>query len=829
VEEVVMMRRYALVVVACLAGTALCTRAGGAGPPAEPQLTRGSYYWRGAREQSPGALECGAPAATDAIVSCDRWPDATDLRWFARDAIRLSGARTPQAKALAVWRWVRRFKVHTDGNPPTEKLLTRYGRIDDPIKILNVYGAHYCGGLARTAEMVWRAYGGRADRVHVGSHSMVDLYYRDADGVTRPHLFDVNFGGYMYSHDRSRLMTLDEYCFDYYGGKTAWIHKYHAPWSTHRMELSFRSGERLERIWGNWGKPYQDHMDPKRDTRRTPLFERGPYRTRTYGNGRWTYTVDTSAADWAKGLVGPPSGMAPGRLQPAAAGAAGAAVWHFRTPYIVSDAEVRMKLVRRRAADRIRLLLSVDGGRTFKPVWVCPPEVLGEKEVTAQICPKFEVKITTDPPAGFHSPFGRYAYWLKLELVAASRPADCRVERITFLTTVQQNFYALPQLQPGRNRIAVRARIRPGAALKVTYVWDDPLGKGRRNVTVVEQAPFRYEILAAGGRWEDVVCRSLTVEAVPATGGGNRTVEKEKPSEVRALPPMRPVAETRGRRGWWQRSDPKKLPPVGRLIRDLDDPARRGAALKGLQELRDPAAFEAVRKVAYADPDPLHQDVAIVTLFQTDRRRAKPVLLDILEHPEKVTWTGRPIKKGPQNAGQHWAYTAVVIGVCAKEAGWSEAVPGLLKVLDSPHTRKHVWHAIMRVFASIGDRRVAGAVRRGLEKGSYAAAYAALAAAHIQDREAIPAIRRVLASRDPVYRQYAAIALGRLGDRASAAVFRQMLQDREDESLRAAGAEALGDLGDAVAIGALADALKREPFAWVRDTIQQALKKLGAV
>jgi hypothetical protein len=782
-------------------------------------------YWRGPREESPGAFLCAAPAATGVTVACDRWPDATDLRRFARDAVRLSNAGTPEQEALAVWRWIRRLKVHTDGNPPTEKLLVKGGRVNDAIKILNVYGAHYCGGLSRVAEQVWRARGGRADRVHCGSHSMVDLYYRDSDGVVRPHLFDVNFGGFMYHHSRKRVQTLDEWTSDYYGGKANWVHCEHWPWSTHRMELAFRQGERLQRIWGNWGKPYQSHMDPKRDNRRTPLFERGPYKTRTYGNGRWTYSPDLSNPAWTRGLAAPPVGLAAGKLMPADAGKPATAVWRVRTPYIVSDAEVAMT-VHHRPGDAVHLYLSVDEGKTWERVWALPVEHKSGEKVTVNICPTFEVKQNTNPPKDFRSPFGRYAYRLKLELLARRRPEDCRVEAITFTTTVQQNFYALPQLQPGRNRITVRGRLAKGAALKVTYVWDDPEGRARRNVTVVETLPASYEIVAAGKRWEDCVCKSVTIEAVAATGGGNRTVVREKPSEIHELPPMRHVRDTRGRRGWWQRSDPGKLPPVDRLIQDLKDPARRGAALKGLQELRDPKAFDAVRKVAYEEPDVLWKNVALVTLFRTDRRRARPVLLDILNHPDKVTWTAKPVRKGPRDARQHWACTAVVIGVMARESGWREAVPGLLKVLESDAARRHVPFAILRIFAGLGDERVKGAVRKALKGRGYAAAYASLAAARIGDRAGIPDIRKVMAGRYRVWQAYAIIALGRLGDRASAPAIRGKLSE-PDENLRAAAAEALGEMGDPTAATALKAALEREPFPWVRDKMKQALDKLA--
>ncbi|MCG3178743.1 MAG: hypothetical protein BIFFINMI_01072 [Phycisphaerae bacterium] len=788
-------------------------------------IGRDAPYWRGPHEETPGPLVAGAVAATGVTVSCDRWPDATDLRRFAEDAVRLSNARTDQEKALAVWRWIRRLKVHTDGNPPVNSICGP-GRDDDVVRVLNVYGAHYCGGLSRVACQVWRAYGRQADRVHCLSHSMIDLYYTDADGIDRPHLFDVNFGGFLYNRDRTRIAGCDDWAIDYNGSKDNWVHSEHEPWSTHRMELSLRGGEWLTLLWGNEGKPYQQNMDPKRDARRTPLSERGPYTDRTYGNGRWTLSL----AD-AGQLTQAPANMeiAAGRFTPRQAGKPATAVWQVRTPYVISDMQLRMAVRRRSAKDAVRVLLSTDGGKSWQPLWTCNDKVAdGPGDVVAELCPKYDVKESTSPPKDFVSPFGRYACLVKLELTAADNPGDCCVESVQCLTWVQQNFYALPQLQPGVNRITVRGDIAQGSAVRITYVWDDAAGKSRRNETIVEKAPFTYEIMAAGRKWEDVVCRVLAIEAMPAQGKGNVTLVKEAPCEAVPLPPMKPADQTRGRAGWWQRDNPKNLPAAGKLVAELDDPARREAALKGLQELRDPAAFDAVAKVAYAERDPMLKGVALATLFGADRARAKPILLDILANPDKVQWTDRPVTKGPADAKQHWADTAVIIGLMGAEAGWKEVLPPLVKVWNSGAMYKHVPWAIMRIVSRIGDAGTPGLadiVRDGLTRGGYTAAWACAAAARLGLRDSIPAVRKVADSRYRAWQVQGIRALGVLGDLQSAPSIRGKLT-HWDENLRVAAAAALGDMGDKASADALRTALANEPFAWVRDVIETAIRKL---
>jgi hypothetical protein len=514
-----------------------------------------------------------------------------------------------------------------------------------------------------------------------------------------------------------------------------------------------------------------------------------------------------------------------------------------------------MKAVRRNPEDAIRLYVSNDDGKTWTRLWEMKELAEKPTAVSAAICPKLKITSGTKAPKDFRSPFGQYAFRLKLELLAKEDPEGCRIEALSFRTTVQQNYYALPQLQPGRNRITVRGELAQGAALRVTYLWDDPEGKGRRNVTVVEKTPYEYEIVAGGKKWEDCVCKSITVEAAAATGAGNRTEVKEKPAAFAELPAPRPAQDTRGRRGWWIRANPAKSPSAEKLVATLDAGVaelekveaekkkpeadktklaeREGAAngsisgaLKYLLELRSPAAFEAAKRVVYLSRDVDVKEAAMVASFLCDREKARPVLLDVLEKPAKVAWTERPIKKGPQNADQHWAWAAVQIGVLAEVAGWKEFTPGLVKVLESGHATKHCPHAILRVLASIGDERALPAIRKALEGKGYSAGCAALAAAHLGDGASAGAVRKLLAGSPPKVREFAALALGRLRDTASAGELRKLLASG-DEDLRAAGAEALGEMGDVGSLGTLRAAASAEPIGWVRETMEAAVKKLG--
>ena len=803
-------------------------------------LSRDLDYWR-APEFTPGPFLSLKPAADGIWVSNDRWPDGSDARRFGLDAIRLSGARTDHEKALAVYRWVRRWMIYNNTNGSSIERLTK-GTADQPVvfqadKLLNVYGVHWCAGQARVVEQVWRALGYRAEKVVRGSHTIVGMHYRDLDGIERWHGLDVSHSHVAWDDSYRRLLSLDElstrwYSFYYQYGLPGNGHLY---FNDHRMEMAFRPGEKLERFWGNLGKPYQDNAARgKVMAKRVPDSERGPYVPFTYGNGRWTYTPDLAKAGWEDGLAESPIGMANGKLQPLTAGKEASANWHFRTPYIVSDAAVRLNISRQTSADIIRLYLSVDGGKTWRLLWNCPDKIVGEKEVVVPISEKYLVtEKGPPPPADFNSPFGRYAYRLKLEMVAKNRPEGCRIEALSFETIVQLNSYSLPQLQPGVNNINVRGRLAPGAALKVTYVWDDPTSKDRRNVTLIEQTPFTYQIIAAGEKWEDCISKSIIVEMVPATGEGNRVLTKESSEGYRKLPPLTPVEETMGR--WNGQPLARQLPKKETILAAIDDRQKFLRVLRGAVMLNLPETFDTFKDLAYRDAAPNNKLLAFVGMYRADPEKTRSILLDILNDRTgaKVTWSkGKDSKDIGWGRELSWCEAGTVIGYIAAEAGWTEFLPGLLEILNSPQCKSY-WgprYGTVRVIGRLGegDKSAAEAILKVLEHkyrkehGDTLIA-AALAAGQIGDPAAIPALRLYIAGDYWPLKHNAALSLSILGDQSIIPRMREWLEVKFDENFRGYAAESLGNLKDRESSVFLQRAHAIEPFPWVRQKIEEAL------
>ncbi|MCG3178744.1 MAG: hypothetical protein BIFFINMI_01073 [Phycisphaerae bacterium] len=835
----------------CLAAAACVTLAGvaWADPPQLPRVTRDYQYWRGPSEKTPGPFLCALPDATDLVVTCDRWPDCSDLRRFGEDAVRLSGAKTEQDKALAVWMWLRRVKSQTNGDAPYDPYHPErtVPEVYDPIKILNVYGAHWCSGLGRTVAMIWRAMGYEGHAVHRLSHGMAGLYYLDADGGDRCHLFDCNFGGFTTDRKGDRVLGPDDFSTDYYQWMYPWYFGEPWPMPTHRVELSMRRGESLTRKWGNWGKPVEDNFDNDADVKTRQPSEKGPYPI-TYGNGLWTYTPDLSAREWADGLAEPAQGLADGKgLTPAKAGVPAVAVWHFRSPYLIAEAEIDLSAFRKSDADAIRLSLSVDDGRSYQPCWEAPGGQTGARIFKVVLDKKFTVTPRhPQAPKDLGSPFAQYAYRIRLELLAKDAPADCRVDAITFKTTVQQAIRSLPQLWPGKNAIAVRGTLRAGTAVRITYTWDDPSGKDRTNVTVTDKLPYSYEIVAAGGKWEDVVCKDLLIETIAADGQGPRTLVKETPSPIEKLPPLPSAADTRTR--WIRELHRGKAPPKISQVNEWMD--SRGKYVKtGLvwaSELEAPETFESVRKVAF-DTELCKggtiKELALLALYNSDRAKARPLLLQIVGDSEcKTGWKFDP--KDPVVAGGHWISGVAIISQMAAESDWKEFAQPLAAATDSRFCNDLARMQILRALAQIaepGDKAVTEAVRKSLAMSyPYMLVEAARAAGCVHDTASIPRLRELLDHPFLVVRAQAAIALGRLGDTASAPTLRESLTHirkvelldhmkyntviYQDEHMRAAAAEGLGLMKDKDSLPALRDALANEPVPWVRRKIEEAIK-----
>lgn len=208
----------------------------------------------------------GRPAAFGGVrISNDQWPDSSTLRSFADDAIRLERARTQEEEALALYKWIAR--VMTIGGSAHEGPPGHETYVLDTLKILNVYGNHWCDGQARLYETMWRALGRQSARLYIPMrhHTFVELWWRDTDGHGRWHALDVNNGWFVRneqgwiasSEEIERNPLLVTSANQNLKMRTkGWLRTHQTPAPEHSMDLHIRRGERYALLWDNEGIYY---------------------------------------------------------------------------------------------------------------------------------------------------------------------------------------------------------------------------------------------------------------------------------------------------------------------------------------------------------------------------------------------------------------------------------------------------------------------------------------------------------------------------------------------------------------------------------------------
>lgn len=733
-----------------------------------------------------------ADLARNVKVVCDRWPDGSSLRQFALDAIRLSAAKTEKEKALAVLRWMRRWTMFTDGHAPEE----RGQSVLDDMKILHVYGAHWCDGRALLMENLWRSAGGRAYKLYIpDGYTLAMVNWKDDDGVERWHQIHASRGWYVYDRAGKFIATPDDIGCDfslmfrpsvtgiprsgYPPRPWNWIMTTHRPFSRHDVTLDLRTGESYSRQWGNEGVFVCNNVAKEQYAD----GEHGGYEI-TYGNGRFQKEIDLTRPD-------------PVERSAAAPGAADKMI-PLRLPHVIADAWIEGEPPKSLAAffmpdDKTRFPLPAASGGRIE---------LGRK-------------CTSDK-----NTVGRYAF--PLHLSYDRRQVTQKSVRLTAI--VQHNFFSLPQLWPGRNNVTVSAELAPGTALRVTYEWADAAGKEKKNVTVVEKTPHTYEILAAGRKWADVVCKRLTIEAVKADGKGNRTEVKEPEAKVEPLDPMPAMDEIVGEK------KPEPLKRVEDYLADLKVPEKRVAALDGLMVLRDRAAAAALTEMLYSAADlPLEvRGRAGQALFLTlEPREAFELFRPILDKDAKVKWI-------EAQKGEGWGSVAAMVAQFAAVSGYQPIVPAVVEAYKKGVGRINR-PPFMRMFGKFKVKDAVPLCVRALRDDADTAAPAAWALGEIGDPVAAPDIVETIESRlkkdrfsSSVYAE-GARALGKMGAKTPEALkVLERLLVHHDEEARAGAADALGKVGEARHSDMLTKAAEKEPHDWVAAVMRASARTLEA-
>ncbi|MBP1597635.1 MAG: domain protein repeat-containing protein [Acidobacteria bacterium] len=727
-------------------------------------LVRAQEY---SRPTVPSALN---PVVRGLRISNDRWPDASTLRSFAEGAIRIERARTQEEEAVALYNWIAR--VMTIGGSPYEGPPGREVAVADPLKFLAVYGNHWCDGQARILETMWRSLGRQGCRLYIPMrhHSFVELYWRDEDGKERWHALDVNNGWYVRneqgwiasSEDIERNPLLVTAVNQDLKMRTkGWLRTHLSQMSAHSMELDLRQGESVVLLWDNAGIYYVNSRTRASVSAESPLYKQGGPYSHFIGGGELLFSPDLSRPEWADDLAEAPANVAlrSGRLTPAMPRDPAVFTYHFDFPYLISDAVLECAFSSTDPQTSAAISFSADGGRIWNRAW----SLTGAGQSRARV----NLGIERDR-SGLPSVLGMYSYAVRFQLKAMSDIAAVSFADIKFSNRVMMNKMALPNLEPGWNRINVAAQsMAPGTALRVALEWSDKNGVQHIERTA-SSLPFEFDVFANCSGGNAVKMHSLRLEAVrphkPAVSSVYHTIIE---------------AGLRREKG-----------ASGRLIEALqaEDPELRYWSADALGKLGSPDAIPALIR-ALSDAFDAVRMSACVALGDLKAAEAVPVLIDIAS--------------GKIPAGKHdHLFVPVEVG----EVQWMAA----------------------QALGRIGDERAVDPLMKILPTaGGDLGMYVAQALGDLHDRRAVPALIEEIKRREEPELRGVAEALGRIGDPQAVPALVDLLQAGK-EDVRYAAATALGHMGDARAVEALLKVKNDDPQAFVREAAESALKRLGA-
>lgn len=452
-------------------------------------------------------------------------PDPTDLRAFAAGICDRASAKTPRAKAEAIWRYFLTdgrfvkpgFWYHIAGWAYEEPM----GEVLDPLKLLNSYGFGLCYHIAPLLEAVWEAAGFEDARVwFLTGHTVAEVFY---DGSY--HYFDSDMMGYTPAEPGSfrtarvasvrdmerrpdlllKRGTVDEpwYPADVQAnamdGLAAlfsttsdnWVFPFRRYPEGHSMDFVLRPGETMTRYFrpvskGAYYLPYEHDGRGRKEFPR----EIAQYKIRTEDGPR----SQKDQRLWATGLLTyrPPS-IAP--------------EYQVVSPYVIIDASFAATLA---VGDgqSVTAESSADGGKTW--------QVAGKKQGPYHGRWSVPAAVTIQTEHGKESAVsGVYRYVVRFR--------GDGVSSVQIDTLFQVNPRSLPALQPGANEFRytagppIRRRVVPVTAARfreyallaknAAYIGDS--GEGYVIPKDGGTAEIVYEVAAgagfdAGGRFLDL-------------------------------------------------------------------------------------------------------------------------------------------------------------------------------------------------------------------------------------------------------------------------------------------------------------------------------------
>ncbi|MHC4718312.1 MAG: hypothetical protein ACYS5V_15175 [Planctomycetota bacterium] len=508
---------------------------------------------------------CG-PVVGNPRVTCDRWPSNYDGRSWARDVWRIEKARTDEARAVALYKWVR-LQLHWGGQCADGTRGQRPVVECDAVKKINIHPYGHCSDFGVTAAALGTAGGLKAMEAHVPGHTQLEVFYKDADGVERWHRLDPFWGFVVYDRTGKHIATQQEIKADAglatkparfvpplgdkvtdrvrYAEKGAFRPSRRVRPSLYTMDKPLYAGETYTLRWDRDEKvPYYNAHPTNKDKqtlwgfvrftyargdpdklaygheRLRPYIHRGKFRGAdqlmvfcAHGRLQFRPLLDGHFADSLyRPAVNVTAGGGEGpKLRPTKAGRPAELVYLLQTPYVIADAALTGSFRVGRGGS-VKVSIAHADWRWRR--WVLDQVVPAEPQWEVVWRSRGEGRQRMDLGQADLALRGEYKALVKVEMTAA-QPAGTGVDALALSCTFQEAPLALPRLMPGENTITVTAAaIRPGYRLRATYCWDDARGKDRQASKLTDAPTATFTIRAAGKRPADVKTNWLRLEAV---------------------------------------------------------------------------------------------------------------------------------------------------------------------------------------------------------------------------------------------------------------------------------------------------------------------------
>ena len=384
-----------------------------------------------------------------------------------------AGATTGKDKALAVWKFVRDNRVH-GYEPDLGK------EIDDPVKLLTVYGYGMCYNVSFTAASI------AATLPHVGipymefsprnRHSVKDIkiddsyvlldpdievFYLKTDNKSLANYHEISNDKYLINrvHHYGKARTYN--FFNKFianaiyepasSGRFAGLYS-----SLHTLDFELRPGESIEYNWEQ-GKHFHHNFlgtspddAPKNDIRNGQLI---------YSTNFTHHNFDEFLSAISNLEIFSNDGIKP-NLHSIISSDTSSFTAKFSSPFVIVNGTIRAKLYRNDNDDYIDISFSKDS-LSWDQIWVS--NQVGNQLATIPMYESIE-------------PIGNkacYSYYLKFKFVTNDLLNPSGIDSLNVITNFQVSKYFLPSLQLGENIISYSDKNISTRSVEIKINWEE--------------------------------------------------------------------------------------------------------------------------------------------------------------------------------------------------------------------------------------------------------------------------------------------------------------------------------------------------------------------